>query len=321
MKCWRAKKEHALIARNENDGLELLSLQDAALHGNLPFELINSLIIDGRRGHFSRFFMMICLFWQGFHFGGRFGMVDLFHLTVTGIMSSVVSGRFGDFGVFVALGVEAAVRTAASGSRPEAVQKAVADLVAVGRVVAAGRGKALASLQVRMRVWPLGRAPVAVGVRSKLVAPAEQLTGLGQFAIALGQVVLSVWGVLMVDFFSFLMVPGYVVVAFGELVSPGSTASEAGKIFVMVYGSHAVAGLEQFSAIQRCISEMSKNGSRFVGHWFQFILKRTHYRNDPRDQLFRNQNKYFAFRILSRSRHDFVLIYFFLNKYIPILFA
>jgi len=79
-------------------------------------------------------------------------MVDLFHLTVTGIMSSVVSGRFGDFGVFVALGVEAAVRTAASGSRPEAVQKAVADLVAVGRVVAAGRGKALASLQVRMRV-------------------------------------------------------------------------------------------------------------------------------------------------------------------------
>jgi len=70
----------------------------------------------------------------------------------------------------------------------------------------------------------------------------------------------------MVDFFSFLMVPGYVVVAFGELVSPGSTASEAGKIFVMVYGSHAVAGLEQFSAIQRCISEMSKNGSRFVGH-------------------------------------------------------
>ena len=48
--------------------------------------------------------------------------------------------------------------------------------------------------------------------------------------------------------------------------------------------------------------------------------KRTYYRNDPRDQLFRNQNKYFALRILSRSRHNFVLIYFFVNKYL-LLFA
>ena len=35
----------------------------------------------------------------------------------------------------------------------------------------------------------------------------------------------------------------------------------------------------------------------------------------PRDQLFQNQNKYFALRILSQSRHNFVLIYFFVNKY------
>ena len=47
-----------------------------------------------------------------------------------------------------------------------------------------------------------------------------------------------------------------------------------------------------------------------------FYLKRTYYKNDPRDQLFRNQNKYFALRILSRSRHTFVLIYFFINKYL-----
>ena len=45
-------------------------------------------------------------------------------------------------------------------------------------------------------------------------------------------------------------------------------------------------------------------------------LKRTYYRNDPRDQLFRNHNKYFALRILSRSRHNSVLIYFFVNKYV-----
>ena len=38
------------------------------------------------------------------------------------------------------------------------------------------------------------------------------------------------------------------------------------------------------------------------------FLKRTYYRNDPRGQLFQNQNKYFALRILSRSRHNFVLI-------------
>ena len=50
----------------------------------------------------------------------------------------------------------------------------------------------------------------------------------------------------------------------------------------------------------------------FVCNW----LKRTYYRNDPRDQLFWNQNKYFALRILSRSRHNFVLIYFFVNKYV-----
>ena len=31
----------------------------------------------------------------------------------------------------------------------------------------------------------------------------------------------------------------------------------------------------------------------------------------PRNQLFRNQNKYFALQILSQSRHNFVLIYFF----------
>ena len=31
----------------------------------------------------------------------------------------------------------------------------------------------------------------------------------------------------------------------------------------------------------------------------------------PRDQLFRNQNKYFVLRMLSRSRHNSVLIYFF----------
>jgi len=47
-----------------------------------------------------------------------------------------------------------------------------------------------------------------------------------------------------------------------------------------------------------------------------WIPKRTYYRNDPRDQLFRNQNKYFALRILRRSRHNFVLIYFFVNKYV-----
>ena len=46
-------------------------------------------------------------------------------------------------------------------------------------------------------------------------------------------------------------------------------------------------------------------------------VKRTYYRNNPKDQLFRNQNKYFALRILSRSRHtNFVLIYFFVNKYV-----
>ena len=52
----------------------------------------------------------------------------------------------------------------------------------------------------------------------------------------------------------------------------------------------------------------------YVGHLS--ILKRTFYRNDPRDQLFRNQNKCFALRILTRSRHNFVLIYFFVNKYV-----
>ena len=36
----------------------------------------------------------------------------------------------------------------------------------------------------------------------------------------------------------------------------------------------------------------------------------------PRDQLFRSQNKYFALRILSRSRHNLVVIYFFVDKYI-----
>ena len=30
----------------------------------------------------------------------------------------------------------------------------------------------------------------------------------------------------------------------------------------------------------------------------------------PRDQLFRNQSKYFSLRILTQSRHNFVLIYF-----------
>ena len=42
-----------------------------------------------------------------------------------------------------------------------------------------------------------------------------------------------------------------------------------------------------------------------------FFLNRTYDRNDPRHQLFRNQNKYFALRILSWSRHNFDLIYFF----------
>ena len=46
------------------------------------------------------------------------------------------------------------------------------------------------------------------------------------------------------------------------------------------------------------------------------MLKRTYYRTDPRDQLFRNQNKYFALRKLSRTLHNFVLIYFFVNKYV-----
>ena len=48
----------------------------------------------------------------------------------------------------------------------------------------------------------------------------------------------------------------------------------------------------------------------------QHFLQCTYYKNDPRDQLFRNQDKYFALRILSRSRHNFVLIYFFVNKYV-----
>ena len=46
------------------------------------------------------------------------------------------------------------------------------------------------------------------------------------------------------------------------------------------------------------------------------ILKRTYYMNDPRDQLFRNQNKYFAIQILRRSRQNFVLVCFFVNKYV-----
>ena len=43
----------------------------------------------------------------------------------------------------------------------------------------------------------------------------------------------------------------------------------------------------------------------------KFYLKLTYYRNDPREQLFRNQNKYFALPISSRSRHNFVLDLFF----------
>ena len=43
-------------------------------------------------------------------------------------------------------------------------------------------------------------------------------------------------------------------------------------------------------------------------------LKCTYDRNDPWNQLFRNQNKYFALRILSRSRNNFVLIYFFVIR-------
>ena len=49
---------------------------------------------------------------------------------------------------------------------------------------------------------------------------------------------------------------------------------------------------------------------------FYKALKRIYYRNDPRDQLFWNQNKYFALRILSQSTHNFVFIYFFVNKYV-----
>ena len=45
-------------------------------------------------------------------------------------------------------------------------------------------------------------------------------------------------------------------------------------------------------------------------------LKRTYDRNDRRDQLFRNQNEYFVLRILSQSKHNFVLIKFFVNKYL-----
>ena len=50
------------------------------------------------------------------------------------------------------------------------------------------------------------------------------------------------------------------------------------------------------------------------------VLEHTYYMKNPRDQLFRFQNKYFVLRILSRSRHNFVLIYFFVNKYL-LLFA
>ena len=49
---------------------------------------------------------------------------------------------------------------------------------------------------------------------------------------------------------------------------------------------------------------------------FQSGLKRTYYRTDPRVQLFWNQNKYMALRILSQSRHNFVLIYFSIKKYV-----
>ena len=35
----------------------------------------------------------------------------------------------------------------------------------------------------------------------------------------------------------------------------------------------------------------------------------------PRDPKFQTQNKYFAFRLLSQSTHNFVFIYFFVNKY------
>ena len=35
-----------------------------------------------------------------------------------------------------------------------------------------------------------------------------------------------------------------------------------------------------------------------------------------RDQLFRDQNKYFALRTLSQCRHNFVLIYFLVKKYV-----
>ena len=45
-------------------------------------------------------------------------------------------------------------------------------------------------------------------------------------------------------------------------------------------------------------------------------LEHTYYMKNPRNQLFRFQNKYFALRILSRSRHNFVLINFFVNKYL-----
>ena len=45
-----------------------------------------------------------------------------------------------------------------------------------------------------------------------------------------------------------------------------------------------------------------------------YSLEHTYYMKNPRDQLFRFQNKYFALRILCRSRHNFVLIYFSLKN-------
>ena len=74
---------HALIARNENDGLELLSLKNAALHGNLPFEFVHR--------------VTTCLLRTlGSSLGAHSLAVDV----------EVVPGRLRHLGVFVALGLE-----------------------------------------------------------------------------------------------------------------------------------------------------------------------------------------------------------------------
>ena len=78
-------------------------------------------------------------------------------------------------------------------------------------LVAVGRRKALAPLEM---VRPLGRPPPPVGVQVELVRPPEQLAGLGQLVVALGQVVMALFEIdVMALFMLPMLTPGDVVIA------------------------------------------------------------------------------------------------------------